>query len=160
MTTPSPINAPEFSYAPLSGFPLLWRWTEATHDVLTPNELASIKPLRNESAAAASEYAGALRGLSAGATQRVFQLTDENELGLGEWLRELPVERSEHVVLSWGPTLAVDTVWSLLLCRWSAFWYPSSDDLDVFPAAGSWLLQAPHFGRYTFSVLSPGSRTA
>jgi hypothetical protein len=153
MTTPSPVIAPEFSYEPLAAFPLLWRWTQATHDVLTSDELASIRPLRHESATAAHEYAGVLRSFKAGATQHAFQLTDEDELGLGEWLAQLPVEHNEHVVLSWSPTLAVETAWSLVLCRWSAFWYPSSDDLDVFPAAGNWLLQASHSGRYTLSVL-------
>lgn len=143
----SPTPAPQFTYDRVSAFPLVWRWTQSTHDVLTPDELASIRPLQPDSARAAGNYARELRDLAGSADEQAFQLTDENEAELRRWLTRLPVAHDERIVLSWGPTLAVETSWPLVLSRWSAFWYPGSDDLQVFPASGRWLLQVSHFGR-------------
>jgi hypothetical protein len=151
MISPTSVEPPKFDYEPVSAFPLLWRWTQSTHDVLTPEELASIRPLRHESAQVASDYARVLRGFADRAPNHAFQFADGNEPDLSQWLTRLPV-RLEHVVLSWSPTLAAETVWPLFLSRWSAFWYPSSDNLEVFPLSGSWLLQVSDFGRCTWTA--------
>lgn len=155
MISPTCAEPPKFDHEPVSGFPLLWRWTQSTHDVLTPEELASIRPLRLESARVASDHARALRGSADRPPDHAFQFADGNEPDLGQWLTRLPVRLDEHVVLSWSPTLAAETVWPLFLGRWSAFWYPSSDDLEVFPLSGRWLLQVSDSGGCTWTALPP-----
>lgn len=70
---------------------------------------------------------------------------------VGRWLAGLPVEAEEPLLLSWDALLAVETVWRLFLRRWSDFWYPSSDALDVIPVAGVWALRASDFGRFDWT---------
>lgn len=144
--------APQFTYGALSEFPLVWRWTEPTHDILGPDELASIRPLQPDSARVASKHARGLHDV-ASANEHRFDLTGENEMELRRWLTSLPVKSDERILLSWNPELAVETVWSLFVRRWSAFWYPSSDDLEVFPAAGEWALRVSHFGRFEWTSI-------
>lgn len=148
------MNAPPFSYVGLSGFPLLWRWTQATHDVLTSHELASIKPLHLDSARVAGAHAKSLCATARDTDARVFRLSDVDERDFGEWLSQLPVPLDQRIVLSWGPTVALETTWMLLLSRWSAFWYPSSDQLIVFPSSGDWLLEVSDFGRVAWTPIS------
>jgi hypothetical protein len=143
-----PPPAPQFTYGDVSVFSLVWRWTQASHDVLTSTELASIRPLQPDSASAASDYA---RGLHKSAHEQVFQLTDTNQVKLLSWLTRLPVAPDERVVLSWDRTVAAEIRWQLLLSRWSAFWYPSSDDLEVFPLTGRWVLRISHDGRFEWT---------
>lgn len=153
VTSPTPPGALELTYDPLGAFPLLWRWTEPTHDVLTPDELARVRPLRAASATAASDHARRLRDAAGDLGKQEFQSTDENEVELGRWLEGLPVPLDRRVVLSWSPALAVEVDWRLFLSRSSAFWYPGSDDLEVFPAAGGWLLRISHSGSFAWASL-------
>lgn len=150
MTSPTP--APPFTYDSISAFPLAWRWTQSTHEVLTSDDLANIRPLQPDSARAASNYARALDVCST--HEQSFQLTEENEVELRRWLARLPVAPDERIVLAWNPSLAVETLWNLFLWRWSAFWYPSSDDLEVFPASGRWVLRVSHFGRFGWTSIA------
>jgi hypothetical protein len=74
------------------------------------------QPLRSSaSIGAASEYARGLHDIAGGAHEQAFHLTDKNEVELGRWLTRLPVAPDERIVLSWNPTLAVETLWPLLL---------------------------------------------
>ncbi len=148
MTPPTP--AREFAYDNISAFPLVWRWTQSTHDAFTPDELASVRPLQPDSARAAGNYVRELHDVGS-PDEHLFLLTDENEVELRRWLTRLPVSPDERIVLSWAPTLAVETLWPLFLWRWSAFWYPGSDDLEVFPASGKWVLRVSHFGRFEWT---------
>jgi hypothetical protein len=152
VTSPNPAP-PKFTYDPLSAFPLLWRWTQSTHDVLSPEELANIRPLHADSARLACNHGKTLHDTAGGANADTFQLAieHENEAELEQWLRRLVVAPDDRVIVSWDPRLAVETVWALFASRWSAFWYPSSDDVDVFSLSGAWLLRVTHHGRFAWA---------
>jgi hypothetical protein len=64
-----------------------------------------------------------------------------------DWLRRLVT--SDYVVVAcWSETDAVLLPWNVFCRSWSAFCYPSSDDVIVFPLTEEWILAFSHEGTF------------
>ncbi len=137
----------------LARFPLVSRWTRATHDLLSPEELALIRPLNAATARAVWDRALKTHQGARGG-HLTFMLCEgdpSEEHQVRQWLGGLPVAQREPILLCWSADLAVEATWSLFIRRWSAFWYPSTDDLDVLPVTGPWALRASHLGQFEWT---------
>jgi len=122
------------------GFCYAWRRTSPTHNVFPPEVMAQIKPL---------VHAPAPRGW----TEEVYGLVHPHfedvvsapaHVAKGErteWLQTLPISPGERVTVRWGcDHVAVETTWEIFAKYWDDFCYPVSDDVQVFPRSGEWLL--------------------
>lgn len=61
------------------------------------------------------------------------------------WLDALPVGPAEKIVIRWRPGLAVQTNWEIFTRFWDDFCYPSSDEVEIFPPTGKWILLYHHW---------------
>jgi len=61
------------------------------------------------------------------------------------WLRKLPVDPAEKIVIDWGFRSAVQTTWEIFTRFWDDFCYASSDDVEIFPRSGGWILLYHHW---------------
>ena len=140
-------------YDALAGFPLVWRWTRSTHDLLTPEELALIRPLKATTARDVWDHAlKTHQGARCG--HQTLILGEEGpseEHQVRHWLDKLPVAQRDPILLCWSADIAVEATWALYVRRWSAFWYPATDDLDVLPMTGAWALRISHSGRFEWT---------
>jgi hypothetical protein len=48
----------------------------------------------------------------------------------------------------WDASTAVRTTWDVFTEYWDDFCYPSSDDVEVFPQSGEWLLLYHHWEQF------------
>jgi len=146
----------ESDFAPLDDFPLLWRWTKPSHDVLPSAVLATIQPL---SATAATELAleRAARCADRGAAEWQMTIKAESgeEIRVREWLEALDIEPEARVVVSWDRGTAVATLWQTFVAHWDAFCYPSSDDVSVWTPGAEWMLCFRHVAVFEFSASHP-----
>jgi hypothetical protein len=133
-------------FAPLDEFPLLWRWTRPTHDVLPSEVLATIRPLRPATARALAPAASAQcleRGRSAAAL--TFAADADAPRSARRQLDALGIGAADAIVVSWDAETAVATAWATFVAHWDAFCYPSSDDVTVWAPGGGWTLCYRHF---------------
>jgi hypothetical protein len=129
----------------LEHFPLAWRWTKETHAKFHAVDLATIRPLRAESAEIAWRrikgsplgITGLLDGLSSDAAEYVPAVR--------AWL-ENHTRTDSDLLLIWDASTAALVNARLFARRWNDFWYPSSDDLDVVAIDESWVIRIYHDG--------------
>ena len=53
-----------------------------------------------------------------------------------------------QVTVRWDSTTAVRTTWKVFADHWDDFCYPGSDDVEVFPLTGEWLLLYHHWEQF------------
>ncbi|HVM48377.1 MAG TPA: hypothetical protein VMU04_10135 [Candidatus Acidoferrum sp.] len=66
------------------------------------------------------------------------------------WLRSVQPDSQVRVYVSWSRDLAVETAWHIFTEYWDDFCYPSSDDVMVVPAGGTWQLIYHHYEQFDF----------
>ena len=125
----------------VNDFPLSWRWTSETHDLLPPDMLATIEPLTEERRAAPKNVA-----------QYEIAITTEwdDPDAPRRMLARLGIDEDTLVLISWTPTLAVRCPWRTFVRYWNAFCHPSSDDATVWSPSESWTLNYRHFEALQF----------
>jgi hypothetical protein len=127
-------------------FPLAWRWTQPSHDVLPPEVMARIVPVPQAAAPPGVAPLGVLDRSSFDAVETGS--ADVSRVEGTQWLRPLAVASDEQVVVGWDTTLAVRTTWEVFADYWGDFCYPSSDDVEVFPRSHEWLLLYHHWQQF------------
>ena len=130
-------------------FPLVWRWTQVSHAVLSDEEIASIEPLRVEKARELQKLSRALEQNTALREVREINTDVLPEQDILTWLRHLPII-DDAVLVSWDEETGIRVPWSLFVRRWDDFCYPSSDDVSIIPLSDQWLLQYWHYGQFSW----------
>jgi hypothetical protein len=126
-------------------FNLRWRFTDRRYCRLSDAALAQVRPLAQHSAWHVAIAAAPLLRRLDGTMVRVGRARlDRDRRSVLAWLGSLPVSADERVMLSWSRLEGATTCWGMFVRHWDAFWYPSSDDLFVFPARCDWGLFLDH----------------
>jgi hypothetical protein len=151
----------EFStadFVPLDDFPLLWRWTRRSYDLLPAPALATIRPLGECAAAAVAPEAAARCGQVAGAAiEFALDTGGEDASAVRSWLARLEIPAVVPVIVSWAPHLAIVTCWETFAQHWDAFCYPASDDVTVWAPGDGWTLCYHHFERLEYVHRRPAT---
>ena len=136
-------------FSSITDFELAWRWTQASHAVLPPDVLATIRPFTSAVAAELNAEATALAEALLAEPARFPALVEAAD-EVRNRLQELGIANSTPIVVSWTPRVAVATVWGTFAAFWDDFCYPSSDDVTVWPEGGNWVLGYHHEGLFEF----------
>jgi hypothetical protein len=134
-------------------FGLAWRWTQPSHNVLPPEVMAQITPVSQAIAPPGVTARGELEQPLFDAIHRASADVPRDEGTT--WLRQLPVALSEQVIVRWDTLTAVRTTWEIFTAYWDDFCYPSSDDVEVFPESGGWLLLYHHWEEFEWGRRRP-----
>ena len=123
-------------------FPLAWRWTQPSHNVLPPEVMAEIRPLAQVSA---PNGTFGLTVLDPAVFEDIRVVSADVPVMEGkDWLVRLPVELHGRITVCWDESTAVETTWEIFTRYWDDFCYPGSDDVMVFPASAAWLFVYHH----------------
>ena len=134
----------------LKSFPLLWRWNQSSHAVLSDEELALIEPLSKSKALELHKLLMLKRqDLPECSSQKISSESPEVSVWLNKFLLD-----DKYVFLSWDDSTAVRLPSSLFVIRNDDFCYPSSDDVFIYPESESYLLQFHHFEIFTWDQLN------
>lgn len=149
-------------FVPLSDFQLHWRWTEQNHTLLSPEELARIRPLDEVAAKrawdrAASWHAGAAPDDDGRPSMEHFPsletLERAHEQDGAAWLAaRLGESGRTPILVTWQPNCAVLTDAELFTRHWESFCYPASDDVDVWPLDAAWVVTYWHEEQLWFGL--------
>lgn len=151
----------EQDYRSLATFRLAWRWTEPRYNVLPHHILADIRPLTEAKANGYDSYLRAgTRTEASGFMPEGYQLVEQINTAQGEgvgvhtWLAARVGNLAQRVVVLWNRGDAVVTRAGTFCEHWADFCYPASDDIDIIPLEGDWILVYWHeevffFGRRT-----------
>ena len=131
-------------------FPLLWRWNQQSHALLSIEELSSIEPLTELKA---KELQNLLVPLAEESNSKPIEKINSESLNVNEWLSN-HLANDETVFLSWDESTAIRLPSQLFILRNDDFCYPSSDDIFIYPRSGKWLMQFHHFELYTWNLLT------
>lgn len=103
-------------------------------------ELASEERVRAEVARLReSQRTGLHRPATARATR------DDDPSSVRRWLRELPVDEGERVLVIWpGLSSGILLAYSGFVEAYDDLWFPGADDVWVRPISGDWLLELDH----------------
>lgn len=152
----------EQDYRPLNTFRLAWRWTDPRYSVLPPDVLSDIRPLTIGKARIYTAYwpLGSHRSEAEGLMPSGYRLVDRIDASraeaedVGRWLAARLPDSTARVVVFWAPEDAVETSAGILCRYWDDFCHPGSDDVDILPLRGDWVLVYWHeeyffFGKRT-----------
>ena len=138
----------------ISDFPLIWRWTNASHALFSESELEGLHPC---SPAEAARFHDVSRSFDTrtGLDQMHFAsvLVQSASISTSEgcsWLRSQASHLAEPVTVSWDRETALRTSWEFFTRHWDDFCYPSSDDVLVVPDSGDWALGYYHDESFYF----------
>ena len=154
----------DLDYAPLSRFPLLWRWTSPSHAEFAPDVLDTIRPIGRTKAAVINQFVidrvhARAYGLGLNAEfacdLQSLPARGEDEDVVRDWLLSLPISADEFVIVSWDTHTAVMAPFALVARNWSGFFYPSSDDVAVIPRSVEWMLAWHHEEFLEFGTAIP-----
>lgn len=134
-------------------FELAWRWTQPSHNVLPPEVMAQIVPVEGVVAPAGLTVRDELNRAEM-ANIRSISARDVGDAR--RWLHELPVDPAEKIVIDWGLRSAVATTWEIFTRFWDDFCYASSDDVEIFPPSGKWILLYHHWEQFEWGARSLG----
>ncbi len=129
-------------------FPLAWRWTESSHTILPPDVLASMVPLQGEDADRL--YGRGEEVFRVAVESRMLHVAKDSEVARA-WLRRLPFSSDGRVFVAWDRATGLSLPWEKFIAYWDDFCYPSSDDVFVFPQAGSGVLAWNHEEVFEFA---------
>jgi hypothetical protein len=132
-------------------FPLAWRWTQTSHNVLPDSILAQMIPLDAEASIGLDKKHMALfsgRELDVDLFNSIKK--HEGEDMTLSFLSTLDIEKPTSVFLSWNSNTALRTTWDIFCQYWDDFCYPSSDDVTVTPEDDSWILCYHHEDAFEF----------
>lgn len=142
---------------PLLSHPTHVRWTSAAVGVLDPDELTTIQPLIETTAAELFRRAELLRR-TLGFQRRnpncaVLKLAPFNPPAAVAWVLdklapEVRPKPSDVVFVSWDPATAVRTQWSTFAEHWPLFCHAGTDDVMILPEAIASGDQAPPWVLY------------
>ena len=124
-------------------FPLAWLWTQPSHNVLPPEVMTQVTPNSSVPLPTGMMTRGELNPSLFDEIQTASADVTRDE-GIA-WLRRLSVARSQRVTVGWDTSTAVRTTSGVFTRYWDDFCYPSSDDVEVFPGSGAWLLLYHHW---------------
>jgi hypothetical protein len=146
-------------YRTIGEFPLAWRWTDPQHHLLPPAVLAEIRPLTEASAeTVAAEAVDRCREAPVSEFAETWSAEWDDPDSVRKLLQLLAIPRSARVVVSWDRRTAVETSWSVFYRFWSAFCYPSSDDVSVWSPGAEWAVCYRHFGVMQVRMVSLSKR--
>ena len=136
-------------------FDLRWRWTDSKWNLLPPNALASIRPLKRQKA---NELNAILENLLKPILLRITGQTD-TQLRSGadkhaiesfdtsgdpseghEWLCKVLPSRDGDAFVSWQDDMAAVVRLTTFIEYWDDFCYPLSHDVVVVPTSANWIL--------------------
>jgi hypothetical protein len=140
----------------LAGFPLLWRWTQETHAMFKPDELASIRPISSGKARSICQQSARMPLPPSQPGDRLLVGAGTNRLVVSQWLQDRVPEYEAEVLLLWDQDTGALVARRLFIDRWDDFWYPSSDDLGVLGTVGEWQLEMYHQGMFEFLARGAG----
>ena len=136
----------------IDSFPLVWRWTSATHSLFDARTLRSIRPVDESDARRLRSRFDVFLGLSGVLRSEMFaglQTSDAAEDNkAAQFLSELPNPRSRKVLLSWKPGVAAVVPFELFRECWDDFCYPGSDDVLIIPESEDWFLIYHHWEQF------------
>src|SRR5690349_6513780 len=92
-------------------FPLAWRWTRPTHNVLPPEVMSQIAPIPHSPPPPGLTPGGDIDRQSFGDVQET-PADCSNDAGT-TWLRSLPVPLSQPVTVRWDSSTALRTTWEI-----------------------------------------------
>jgi hypothetical protein len=144
-------------YAPMSAFPLRWRFAEAPRWAVLPEaDLRQLRPLsepcsrdrwhRLVTPAATHLLAAGESGPRFEARVAEYRTADdwtaeEEAARAGEFLRRhIPIREDAGLLFFWDASCAAETTWDILLRYWSDFCYPSDNSNVVVPVEGDRLV--------------------
>ena len=138
----------------IADFPLIWRWTSATHAMFSESELAGMQPCSPTEAALIHQETRKF-DLRAGLDPQQFlsvssQSADISNTDGCSWLRAQSPDLSEQVIVLWDRETALRTSWEFFTAHWDDFCYPFSDDILVLPRSGDWVLRYHHEETFYF----------
>jgi hypothetical protein len=136
------------SMSAINEFPLIWRWTSATHALFSEHELAGLRPCSPAEAAQIHDDSRSFDPCD-GLDKRPFSSVDVQSADISttdgcSWLRAQAPNLGEQVTVSWDRDTALRTSWEFFTAHWDDFCYPSSDDVLVLPDGARWTLRYHH----------------
>lgn len=154
----------EADFIPVGAFTLKWRWTQETHAVLPPDDLAAIRPLTRVKAEQAWHYSAAFvdhtpyeEGLPTNLfTEIRRQDTSGDEEAVRDWLCVCVPPDSGEIIVSWSHREAVLTRWDTFCRYWEDFCYPGGDNIIIWPVTEAWGLVYWHEEQFTFGIRRKG----
>ncbi len=160
-----------FATIPMDQFKLKWRFNDSKYDVLPPIHLAQVKPLapadarhlRNRINEANLHKAipfteGYFRSVVSTSMSDSGEWAAE-ERRVRKWLYQRGIPFQQRVWLSYDGQCGIETTWKILIKYWSAFYYPSSDDLTVIDGSFNWALFFFHEDEVFFGSNLPTHRS-
>ncbi len=138
-------------FALLDDFPLLWRWTNSRHEVLSAEVLTTVRVLNVAAAAAIALNADArcAEALADRFEMTVCAKSDEQAVVRAR-LGGFGIDPAASVFLSWDARTAAMTTWAIFVAHWDAFCYSSSDDVTIWAPDDDWTLCYRHFEVFQF----------
>lgn len=155
----------------MSDFAMKWRFTDPKYDVLSPEHLAQIQPLDDQSAGLVWKL---ILDSNIHAVDpfkpRFFHHQESTEIGdshgdpdedarIRKWLYRCAIPFDHTIYLSWQPTWAIKTNWKMLIKYWTSFYYPISDDLTVIDESLDWCVLFHHEHEIHFGTNRPRNAT-
>ena len=138
-------------------FPLAWRWTDARYAVFPPEVLAQLSPCSTDEASRVFERAQALSRPDDPVAPRMNAESSQEQVSA--WLRVQQPRLTAEVSVCWSRDTALRTRWSTFIEHWGDFCYPSSDDVEVLPQDGTWVLLYHHWHEFEFRHGQQGGST-
>ncbi|HEY8666828.1 MAG TPA: hypothetical protein VIL86_09195 [Tepidisphaeraceae bacterium] len=131
-------------------FELSWRWTQPTHNVLPPEVMAQITPLARS---LVPDGLMVRDQLNRPLFEEIRSFPADSSMEeVGACLRQLPIAQTERVAVRWDERTAVETTWEIFAQYWDDFCYPSSDDVEIFPASAPWILVYHHYELFEWGL--------
>jgi hypothetical protein len=146
-------------------FPLRWRWTDATWNLLPAEDLACIRPLQPPKAIELDEK---LRELLKPVRPRITGETCDSlcsivktpgsssfdtsgqMLPTQDWLRTILPADDGDVFVTWFADTAAVVRLSVFIQYWDDFCYPFTYDVVVIPPSAKWVLYYFHDEQFFF----------
>jgi hypothetical protein len=132
----------------IANFPLIWRWTSASHALFSADELAGLCPCSPSESARIHDDSRSF-DLRDGLDPKHFKSVRVHSADIAtldgcSWLRAQAPNLSEEVTVSWDRETALRTRWGFFTAHWDDFCYPLSDDVLVLPGSQCWVLRYHH----------------
>lgn len=138
-------------FVPLGGYAEHWRFTDFTYGYVSSDVERRVRPLAPAAAAEVASDAR-LRHPRDPIPSRSAVTFDaaRDRSSVRPWLRGLPIDDGELVLVSWDVSSAVATDWGLFTHEWDSFCRDASDDVTIWAPSAIWTLCFWHYGLFRF----------